>query len=50
MRRDPVKPISIEEISNYIADLISSLEHDAMLSSTFYVKLDEATLRAVGTE
>ncbi|CAG8695212.1 4702_t:CDS:2, partial [Cetraspora pellucida] len=45
----PVETIFIEEISNHIADLISGLEHDEMLSSTFHVKLDEATLCAVGT-
>ncbi|CAG8622961.1 13727_t:CDS:1, partial [Cetraspora pellucida] len=40
--------IFIEEISNYIADSIASLENNAILSSTFYVKLDEAMLCAVG--
>ncbi|CAG8668368.1 16478_t:CDS:1 [Dentiscutata erythropus] len=45
-----VKTISIEEISNHIADLISSLEHNAILSSTLYIKLDETMLCAVGTD
>ncbi|CAG8715364.1 13128_t:CDS:2, partial [Racocetra fulgida] len=43
----PIETIFIEEISNHIADLISGLEHNEMLSSTFCVKLDEAMLSTI---
>ncbi|CAG8773327.1 3825_t:CDS:2, partial [Racocetra fulgida] len=40
----PIEIIVINEINNYISDMIDGLEHDIALFSTFYIKLDEATL------
>ncbi|CAG8712669.1 3462_t:CDS:1, partial [Racocetra fulgida] len=43
--------ISFDEISNYVSDMINGLgEYDTLLVSTFCVKLDKATLKAIGTE
>ena len=46
----PVEIISIQEIRSFIADTIDGMEHEAELFLTFYVKLDEETLCAVGTD
>ncbi|KAF0519156.1 ATP-dependent DNA helicase pif1 [Gigaspora margarita] len=46
----PIEIIVIDKINNYISDMIDGLEHDTALSSTFYVKLDEATFNAVGND
>ncbi|CAG8758150.1 22486_t:CDS:2, partial [Dentiscutata erythropus] len=43
----PIEIIAIDEINNYIFDMINGLENDTALFSTFYVKLDKATLNAI---
>ena len=45
-----VKIIFIQEIRSFIAYMIDSIEHVDELFLTFYVKLDEATLCAIGTD
>ncbi|CAG8576602.1 34173_t:CDS:2, partial [Racocetra persica] len=49
-QKAPIEIIAIDEINNYIFDMINGLENDTALFSTFYVKLDEATLNAVGID
>ncbi|CAG8693711.1 2671_t:CDS:2 [Cetraspora pellucida] len=46
---DQIEIIPINEISSYISDIIDGLE-DAILFSTFYVKLDEDTLTSVRSD
>ncbi|CAG8759788.1 6501_t:CDS:1, partial [Cetraspora pellucida] len=45
-----IKIIAINEINNYISDIINRLEHNTALFSTFYIKLDEVTLNTIGID
>ncbi|CAG8567382.1 11559_t:CDS:2 [Dentiscutata erythropus] len=45
-----IKIIAINEINNYISNIIDRLEHDTALFSVFYIKLDELTLNSVGVD
>ncbi|RIB11490.1 hypothetical protein C2G38_2203306 [Gigaspora rosea] len=44
----PIEIIEIDKINNYISDMIDGLECNTTLISTFYIKLNEATLNAIG--
>ncbi|CAG8710228.1 17205_t:CDS:2, partial [Racocetra fulgida] len=46
----PIEIITIDEISNYISNMIDGLEYNTALFSTFYIKFDEIILNAVGVD
>ncbi|CAG8794267.1 1705_t:CDS:1, partial [Dentiscutata erythropus] len=46
----PIEIILINKISDHISDEISRLKYDTTLSSTFCVKLNEATLNTISTD
>ncbi|CAG8558379.1 10918_t:CDS:1 [Racocetra fulgida] len=45
-----IEIITIDEISDYISNMLDGLEYDTALFSTFYIKLDKIILNAVGVD